>query len=338
MYDYIAFSLPFFSFILIYGLTKYYINFAKKRGLLVPDAHKKDKPLIPTMGGVVLFSLIPLYLIAYLFLSDYTVHRSIPLNNELIAIISVIMISGLIGLIDDLKDLGLKKVFASIFVTIPILFFHAYYPRLMVPFVGRIRITIVYPILILLAVPIVVNAVNMVDTHNGVMLSASAFILAPLLLWSIILGDKISILYISVALGAVLGLFIWNKYPARVFPGNVGSYLLGGLLIVLIIITGMEYVALVAMLPIILHGFYLLSSIRGIMTRQKIRMHAGKPVFLKGEVIYPNLDPNAPFTLTRLLIIAFGPMTEKELVRKFYLLFGFSSFLAFITGFIVYML
>ena len=323
------------TFLIVYVLLWKYVSFAKKRGIVAPDVHKPGMPKIPTMGGVVLFALIPMYALLIILFPN-TVHRSIPIVNEVLTIIIVTLSSGLIGLIDDFRDLGLKKVFMSGVLFVPFLVFHAYNPRLLVPFVGRIRITILYPLLLIAAVPVVVNAINMVDTHNGVMLTGVLSVLIPLFLWSILRNDYVSAMYLSIAISAVVAMFMWNKYPAKVFLGNVGSYLLGGLLISLIVISGLEYVALVAMFPIILHGFYLLTSIKGLMTRQQIREKAGKPVKVVDGVIYPNLDPNAPFTLTRLLILAYGPMTEKELVKKFYLVFAFSSILALLTGFIMF--
>ncbi len=325
-------------FILLYILAFFYIKYARKRGILAPDAHKIDKPLIPTRGGTVLMALVIFYAVLPLIEDLPRVHRGMLLLNEVMAIVSIIIISGLIGYIDDVTDLGLKKVVLSVLIVFPFYVFHAYYPRLWIPFIGRIRITLIYPILIFLAVPIVVNSINMIDTHNGVMLTGVISVLVPMLLWSLILSDYVAFTYLIIALAGAIALFMWNKYPAKLFLGNVGSYLLGGLLIALIIISGLEFIAFVAMLPIILHGFYLLTSIKGMMTRQVIRSKVGGPVVVENGVIKPVLDEKAPFTLTRLLILAYGPMTEKELVKRYYILFAFSATLAFITGYFIYMI
>lgn len=320
------------------ALAFLYIKYAKKKGILAPDIHKKDKPLIPTRGGIVLLVLIIYYVLIPGIGDLPEIHRNIPVLNEIMTIISIIIISSLIGYIDDIKDLGLKKVFLSVLAAAPFYIFHSYYPKLWIPFIGRIRITIVYPVLILLAVPVVINSLNMIDTHNGVMLIGVISVLIPMLLWSIILNDHVALIYLIIALTGTIAIFIWNKYPAKLFLGNTGSYLLGGLLITLIIISGLEFIAFVAMLPIILHGFYLLTSIKGLMTRQVIRKRGGAPVVVEDGIIKPVLDDKAPFTLTRLLILAFGPMTEKELIKKYYLLFAFSSTLAFITGYFIYII
>jgi len=322
------------SFIVIFLLLRLHISIARKRGILAPDVHKLGQPQIPTMGGVVFFSLIPIYLSLIYVIGEVT-HRRVPIFNEILAIIATITIAGLIGLIDDLHDLGLKKVPLTIVCVIPILVLRAYYPRLIIPFIGPIRITIVYPLLLIIAFPVVINAINMIDTHNGVMLSAVMSILTPLLIWALIKRDVISATYIVIALGATLAFFVWNKYPAKVFLGNVGSYFMGGLLIMLIVISKLEYIALVAMFPIILHAFYLLTSIKGLMTREKIGEKIGRPVLIKDAVIYPSLDPKAPLVLDRIILIANGPMTEKELIKKFYTIFAFSAILALLTGFLL---
>ena len=188
----------------VYILAFMYVSYAKKKGILAPDAHKKDKPLIPTRGGIVLLILVIFYALV-LGINDLPrIHRGIPILNEVLAISSIIIISSIIGYIDDVKDLGLKKVFLSVLIVVPFYIFHAYYPRLWIPFIGRIRITIIYPILILLAVPIVVNSINMIDTHNGVMLTGVISVLAPMLLWSIILNDYVALIYLVIALTCLL--------------------------------------------------------------------------------------------------------------------------------------
>ncbi len=317
-----------------YLLVKLYIPIAIKHNILAPDVHKPNNPKIPTMAGIVLFILIPLY--STILFTNIANTYSLKAPFEILAIVLTIIISGIIGLLDDLLDLGLKKTFLSVIVAFPVLLLNVYYPRPLIPFIGRIRITIIYPILVVLAFLVVINATNMIDTHNGVMLTGAISVLIPMLIWCIILNEIAYVMYIIVAIGALLGLFLWNKYPAKIFPGNVGSYLTGGLLAVLIIITRKEYIALIAMLPFILHGYYLLTSIKGLMTRETIRKKIGKPVKVENGIIYPIKNENAPFTLPRLIVVAYGPMTEKELVSKYYRIFLFSSFLAVLTGIFIY--
>ena len=86
------------SFIVIFLLLRLHISIARKRGILAPDVHKLGQPQIPTMGGVVFFSLIPIYLSLIYVIGEVT-HRRVPIFNEILAIIATITIAGLIGLI-----------------------------------------------------------------------------------------------------------------------------------------------------------------------------------------------------------------------------------------------
>ena len=84
-------------------------------------------------------------------------------------------------------------------------------------------------LLAMLVVPVTVNAVNFMDGINGITsLSVGAWGVTALVVGS---TDNIGGLVAigAVAAGAALGFLPWNAPVARLFLGDVGSYLLGGL-------------------------------------------------------------------------------------------------------------
>lgn len=80
-----------------------------------------------------------------------------------------------------------------------------------------------------LLAPLVVNVVNFMDGINGITgLSAAAWGLTA---WVVAVGAAIPALAVigAVTAGSALGFLPWNAPTARVFLGDVGSYLFGGL-------------------------------------------------------------------------------------------------------------
>ncbi|MGQ4893284.1 MAG: hypothetical protein ACP6IQ_01520 [Candidatus Njordarchaeia archaeon] len=320
------------SFILSLVITKLYIDVAKKKRILSPDVHKIGNPLVVNRGGVAFIILPILTLIVPFMLSSWP-NRS--LLNESLSIIIATLLGGFVGYFDDNYDLGLFKVILTFLTAVPIIVLQAYYPRPLVPIIGRIRITIVYPLLVLIAMPVVSNAINMIDVMNGVMATSISTTLIAMLFWALFISDIPAACYISIALGITLGFLIFNKYPAKTFPGNIGSYAAGALLGATVIISRQEYIALIALLPVILNGFLLLSSIRGIMSRNVLQAKKGKAVLVQDGVLYANKKANAPLDLTRLILL-FGPLPEKDVIRIYTLLFIESMILSILTGFLIY--
>ncbi len=320
------------SFISVYLATRMYIKYAERKGILAPDIHKPGQPLVANRGGVSLLSMVPI-----LLLISYVASESFSSNIflEAISLTLSFLITAIVGFLDDLYDLGLLKVPLMILGGLPFIILNTYTPRPYVPFVGFTRLTIVYPLGILVAFLIIPNAYNMIDVHNGVMCFSAISVIIALIFWLAVLGRQELMLAAGV-LGGILGFYAWNKYPAKVFPGNIGAYSVGALVTAIIILSRLEYIALIALLPVILRGFYLINSIGGIMTKEAIREKIGKPVYVKDGVIYPARNPNAPFSLTRMFVLIYGPMTEAQVIRKYYELFIFSSILAILTGFLMF--
>jgi len=328
----IFFLLPFLFQTLI---LKFYINIAHKKGIIAPDAHKPGNPLVANRGGITfLATIVIFYPLALLF---FTMHGRVPVVNEILATVTSFIIGFIIGFLDDLKDLGLKKVILSPIAAIPFLLLRAYYPKPVIPFIGPIRLTIIYPLILLVAFAIVPNGSNMVDVHNGTLATSVLAVLIPLAIWSLILGDIIAFSYILIGLALTLGFFVYNKYPAKVFAGNIGSYSLGTLLISLIVLSRLEFIAIIAWLPTVLTGFYIISSIGGLMTKEKIAKKKGKTVIVKNGILYPSLEENAPISLSRLILLEKGPMDEKSIIREYYKIYALSATLAIISGFFTYL-
>jgi len=129
--------------------------------------------------------------------------------------------------------------------------------------------------------------------------------------------------------GVALAFLIYNRYPSKIFDGDSGSLTLGSMYAALAFIGGVEFAALVAIIPAIMNSFYILSSVKGVLERREMKV---RPTFLRGDgMIQASDKARAPMTLARMLLLD-GPLSEQRLVNRVLLLTIFSGLLAVLTS------
>ena len=96
------------------------------------------------------------------------------------------------------------------------------------------------------------NAINLTDGIDGLSSSVSAIIITCLTSIAILFGvDEVSI-FGSISIGIVLGFLMFNLHPAKVFMGDTGSLLLGGLISAMALYLKMPLILIViALIPVI---------------------------------------------------------------------------------------
>jgi UDP-N-acetylglucosamine--dolichyl-phosphate N-acetylglucosaminephosphotransferase len=314
------------SFLVSFGITytalPFLIKYLKKKGITGIDIHKQNKPEIPEMGGfAILAGLILASLLILFILGQY--------SQEILAFVCIILIAGFVGIYDDLKGLSPgKKAVILIFAIIPLLLFEVVTPRPLLPIIGRTRLTIIYWGALLLAITVPANAVNMLDVYNGSMPITCIIASASLLICAIILDSTIGILFCLLLLGALFAFLIFNKYPAKVFSGNVGSFTVGAAIGAIAVIGRLEIAAIIALMPHIMNSFHILASVGGLKGRTQLNK---RPItILPDGKLAANPDKDAPLTLTR-LILARGALDEIDIVKIFAILSLFAAILAIIS-------
>jgi UDP-N-acetylmuramyl pentapeptide phosphotransferase/UDP-N-acetylglucosamine-1-phosphate transferase len=290
------------------------------------DVHKKSHPFIPEMGGIAVLIGVTLSGFAAILLAPEK-------TGTLASFLGSVLIAGIIGAIDDLKTLNAKvKPALTLLASVPILLLHTYYsygPAF--PLIGQTRMTMVYPLLIPIAIAVTSNAVNMMDPFNGTMSGTCTITTLFLLLSAILLGYNNSILLCLCLLGPVLALYYFNRFPAKVFSGDVGSLSIGAALGAIAVIGRLEVVAIVAFAPQIMNAFYGLSTIGRLYERREV----SRPVtVLEDGRLMATKDPKAPITLAR-MILARGPLYEYEATHVFIALSAISGVLAVLTAYLI---
>ncbi len=310
------------AFLITYISTLGLEELLKGRGLMVPDVHKEGRPMVPMPGG----PAIALGL-AFLLLGSYLIVGDARAIGMLILVLSGFMI----GLYDDLKKLGGgQKVLLLMLPGLLLVLSGLYNPRPVLPFIGPVRLTIIYPILLIIASTVMANGVNMMDVFNGLVSSTMVIAALPLLIAFWIKGDMTMFLLALGYIAVLVAFYLRHRYPSRIFPGDSGSVAIGLGYMGLIVEGNLEVLGIVALLPMILNGFFIISTLGGFVEHEDIKERPTET--LDGGFIVANRSPGAPLTLTRLLVWG-GPLQERAIVQNIILLFALSSLLSIATFF-----
>jgi UDP-N-acetylmuramyl pentapeptide phosphotransferase/UDP-N-acetylglucosamine-1-phosphate transferase len=319
--------------ILLTVAMPYYISYLRKRGKTVEDVHKPEVTKVPSPAGPLLFAgfVIGEFLLYLLTFSPVS-----------LVLIAVGLVSFVIGLLDDIFVLGgttkpLLLTLAAIPIVVGgIISEEVYTPRLFFPLAGSTgeHFTI-YTVLVILSIPIVANAFNMMDSFNGeissfTLLTSVSLVIATAIKAFFVRGYSIVHVSFALPLVAVVAVFyLYNKYPSRIFDGDSGSLFFGSVFASLAVVNGVELSAVVSIIPAILNSFYILSSVRGFVERRKV---VSRPTYLGEDgLIYPSIDDKAPTTLVRMILLE-KSMSERELVSRITKLTLFSCFLSVLTA------
>lgn len=314
----------FIAFFLVFVMTPPLIKFLEKRNLTVKDMNKKEDVMVARPGGIsIIVGIIASEIVLYAFLQ----------LNEILAITITTFAAFLIGYVDDRKVMGgwFKPVALGI-AAIPIIIFGTYDSDLAFPIFGTVQIPALYLGLIIFMIPITGNTINSIDVLNGV---ASGFMVIASFSLSLCLFiiQNYEIAIISLPLGFVsLAFYKYHKIPSKIFPGDSGALTLGAMYGAIAIVGGVEIIAAVALLPAVINSFLFLSSVKRIVEHRQIK---GKPVEHTDDFkLKATDDKTAPVTLVR-LILAGGPLTEKQVGFTIFRLAIFSGILAIITAFLM---
>lgn len=202
----------------------------------------------PTMGGTVF--LVVAILVTFIFAASLNM-----LTGGVLAILFILALYGLVGFLDDFLKIFKKineglnpkqKLALQILGGLVFYFVHvraAGGGELNV-FGQIINLGMLYLPFVLFWLVGFSNAVNLTDGIDGL---ASISVVISLLAYSVIAykEQKFDILLVCVTMiGGLLGFFVYNRKPAKIFMGDVGSLALGGMLATISIALRVEWTLL----------------------------------------------------------------------------------------------
>ena len=229
-----------------------------------PKSHL-NKQGTPTMGGIV---IILTTIIAVVGVSIYLAQSgNIEITNKLIPILIATIGFGLIGFIDDFKKLvlkntkGLKPSYKMLGLLIISVIYVLYLTQILgigtSTYIPILKTTISIPLLLYIPFAVIVllattNAINLTDGIDGLASSVSTIIITCLTVISIKLGIQEISIFGSIVIGATLGFLMFNLHPAKVFMGDTGSLLLGGIISCMALYMQMPLLILIiALVPVL---------------------------------------------------------------------------------------
>ncbi len=272
---------------LIYFATPRVGRKLKKMRIVGIDVHKVSRPRIPEMGGVVI--LVPL-LVLLAFVYFFTGEAMV------IAVAAATVMFGVYGVLDDLLQLGKYQKLA------------------LSGAMGLILLAPVNPGLLLL-VPLLFltvsigNIFNLFAGFNGLEVGCTSAIALSFSALCLLTGNIVPFYLSFGAFIVLLGFLMHNKYPAKIFPGNVGTMTLGGFFAGVCLYYGLHYL-LIPLLFMHIADVALKAASAGYFSSSEHR-----PTKINGDNV---LVPGNDYLSLSRLVLKFRPMTEQQLVRFFW--------------------
>jgi UDP-N-acetylglucosamine--dolichyl-phosphate N-acetylglucosaminephosphotransferase len=260
-------------------------GFLRERGVLGRDLHKETRPQVPELVGISVLASFSIALTA-----AYLQHR----DPWLLLALAAVMLVGLLGVLDHYRPLSPReKILGLALVGLGY--------STMSPGDHGYAFLILAPLLFMAAC----NFTNMLAGLNGLEIGVGAIAAAGVASVAYLNGSMASFL-IAASMGAALIAFLhYNRYPARVFPGDVGTLIIGAALFTALHSGGLYLAGAIIFLPYLMDAALKFLS-AGVMSRQD-----QTPTVLKDGKLYPPSGGN--LSLVRLLL-RLRPMGEKQVV------------------------
>lgn len=231
--------LPFMGSILF---MPYFIRKLIEKNLVVRDFYKSDKKFVPTGGGIaiILISLLGLSLNSLFFKFE-------TMNYVILVVISSF---ALFGILDDMIDIGrASKLLIMYYCSYPLIQYvtntTVAFPLLGYVDLGSIYLQLIVPTYVLVAA----NLINMHSGYNGMSSGLSVMILMTLIIKSLIIMDIENIFSIISITGATFGFYLFERYPSKIFWGNIGSLAIGSTIGVFIVVQGFVVSGFIMLIP-----------------------------------------------------------------------------------------
>jgi len=260
----------------------------KEADIVGKDIHKSWKPVVAEMGGFGILFGFTLGMFSGVYMHEI-------LAFPLVIVLVVILLVGMIGILDDLLALSSRDKFLLLFIAgLPLIW------------AAPSNVGLLYLITIPIALSIGSNLTNMLAGLNGIESGLGVISMTSLTIACIILG-KYDVTIISMSmLGALIAFLYYNRYPAKIFPGDTGTLIIGAAVVCIAFIGRVKLIALIILMPNIIDAALKFYS-AGVMNRQQ-----QKPTQIndEGKLVRPEQGFKS---LIRLVLRR--PIAEKDAVK-----------------------
>lgn len=200
---------PVISYLISFGCYRLLIPFFRKKDFVdIPISRSAHRVPVPTGGGIVFFIIT--------LLSTIILRNFLIIDNIYIIVFSIIPIT-ILSFVDDFINIKIRyRLLAQVITSIILIAagnIYIYSPNLLSLF------TILFLILVSTTI---INVANFMDGIDGLLAGSMILVIFTSTFYLEIISPSICIL-----LGSLLGFLFFNRHPAKIFMGDVGSIFLG---------------------------------------------------------------------------------------------------------------
>lgn len=261
------------SFLSALIFIPYWIRKSKEINYLWKDMNKFNNPKnVAGSGGLIVVLSFILGVLYYIFIRTFIFGIENGITTKIFALLSVILIFAILGFIDDFLGwerggLSIKfRLFLAFFASVPLIVINAGDSEMFIPFFGAINFGLLYP---LLFVPVGIagaaTTYNFLAGFKGLEAGQGIIILTFLSFISFITGSSWLALIGLTMVASLIVFYFYNKCPAKVFPGDILTYSVGGLIAIMAILGNFEKIAVFVFILYILEVFL---KLRGRLKKQ----------------------------------------------------------------------
>jgi len=255
----LLYSLP-ITFLLTISALHLWIRKAKVLGFLWEDMNKPGKPKnVASSGGVIVVMSFVIGVLYYIAIRTFVIKNTDGISLGLFALLSVVLILAVVGIVDDMLGWnkgGLSRrvrLLIAFVASIPLVVINAGNSTMNVPFFGAVNFGIFYPLfLIPLGVAGATTTYNFLAGYNGLEAGQGILIFSFLSFVAYKTGSHWLSLVGLIMVASLLGFYLYNKYPAKVFPGDSLTWSLGALIAAMAILGNFERIAVFIFIPYII--------------------------------------------------------------------------------------
>jgi len=284
---------------------------------MVKDMHKYKRPLIPVLGGVAIL----IGLLVSLALSQLIAAADMPLGN-LFIFYFVVIVYGMYGMIDDIFHFKKRysKIATLLVLSLPLV--SLVDPKsISFGFLNFIPTNILLIVLIPIYVMVVANLINLHAGFNGLGPGTTLVMLVAAGIKVYLTHGPTNLIFLMPIFGSILIFFLYNKYPAKIFDGNIGAFIMGSALGAFLILNNLEIFGVIILIPHII-TFVLDTWVLGIRRFKDIEF----PKPRKDGLIIP--DKSMRYKSLKNILCTWFKLTEKQAA---WILIGTTTIFCFVA-------
>ena len=260
------------SFFVTFLALPSWIRKARKAGLVWEDMNKYKQPKnIAGSGGLIVVMGFVLGVLSYIAIKTFILETDVT-TVEIFALLAATLIAAIVALADDIlgwRHGGLSaklRIILIFLAAVPLMVISAGSSTINIPFIGITNIGIIYP---LLFIPIgmigTIATFNFLAGYNGLEAGQGILIIGALSVVAFFTGSSwLSLIGLCMVVSLFAFLF-FNKFPAKVFPGDTLTYSIGALIAIFAILGNFERIAVFFFIPYIAETFL---KLRGKLKKQ----------------------------------------------------------------------